>query len=71
MLTPEEFIRAGDQLTQSCGWKWKPAISKVQFLKRIDKTPIYLKINNFYMKEQDQQEELKVFFKNQITKNKQ
>lgn len=29
ILTPEEFVAAGDQLTQVCpSWTWKPAVSK-------------------------------------------
>lgn len=28
MLTPEEFVLAGDQLTKACpSWQWKPAVS--------------------------------------------
>lgn len=28
MLTPEEFILAGDQLTKACpSWQWKPAVA--------------------------------------------
>jgi ubiquitin-like-conjugating enzyme ATG3 len=42
-LSPDEFIRAGDKLTQVCsGWKWMPSSNPAYLSKYLPETKQYL-----------------------------